>query len=467
MKNILIGTSDNEVIRIIRNSLSSKYKIDTALNKEECLKVFQHKEYDYLFIDITFLQNETACDYKKELQEYWQIFTDTEFFVMVSQEKIREAVNVVKAGASNYLTYPLHKEEIAFVIKNSDEQIRVYSELDYFRNLSWRADSNAVLRTNSPLMHEIYSKVRAVSQTETTVLLTGETGTGKSIIAKLIHQHSRRSDKQFISLHCGALPDSLLESELFGHEKGAFTGAVRRKMGKFEIANSGTIFLDEIGTISATMQIKLLQIIQEKTYERVGGESTLKADVRIIAATNTDLDKMCEAGKFRRDLFYRLNVFPIEIPPLRERIEDIPIFVEHFLKKLNKLAAKNISAVHPEVLEAFYAYEWPGNIRELENLFERAYILETSSILTPKSFPLMLFKEKAKKFIAMVDTSLTLEEIRKKEIERIEMQYLEQLLKKHHGKINDTAKAAGVGVRQLHKLLTRYNLHKEDFKDSQ
>jgi transcriptional regulator with GAF, ATPase, and Fis domain len=284
------------------------------------------------------------------------------------------------------------------------------------------------------------------------------------VIAQLVHQHSKRSEKQFISVHCGGIPDSLLESELFGHEKGAFTGAIRRKLGKFEIAHSGTIFLDEIGTISTAMQISLLQILQDRTFQRVGGEHVLKADVRVIAATNTNLLKMVEEGTFRSDLYYRLNVFPIELPRLEDRIEDIPILVENFLKRLNKVNAKHINDIHPEVLDAFQCYPWPGNIRELENLLERAYILELSSILTPKSFPADLFRNGKKKNKNSVDTSLTLHEVRQREIERAERQYLNELLLKNHGKIKPTARDAGIGERQLNKLMHRYGILKEDFK---
>jgi len=265
------------------------------------------------------------------------------------------------------------------------------SELDYLRDRFWQEDSLEIVRTRSPLMKRLFDKVRSVAPTKSTVLLNGETGTGKGVLARLIHQHSNRKDGPFISVHCGAIPDTLLESELFGHERGAFTGAVRRKLGKFEIAQGGTIFLDEIGTITPSAQIKLLEILQDGTFHRVGGEERIEANMRVIAATNADLRKMCEAGQFRKDLYYRLNVFPLEIPPLKERMEDIGYIVEVILKKLNKFDLKEIHDIHPHVIDAFGNYPWPGNIRELENLMERAYILEESPILMPDSFPDELF----------------------------------------------------------------------------
>jgi len=200
------------------------------------------------------------------------------------------------------------------------------SKLDYFRNSFWQKDSLGLVQTNSPFMKKVYSNVMSVAPTKTTVLLTGETGTGKGVMAKLIHSHSNRKDNIFISINCGAIADNLVESELFGHEKGAFTGALKRKLGKFEITRGGTIFLDEIGTISPSAQVKLLHVLQEKSFQRVGGNDTLESDVRIIAATNMDLKEMCDKGLFRRDLYYRLNVFPIEIPPLRQRSEDVGSF---------------------------------------------------------------------------------------------------------------------------------------------
>lgn len=295
-------------------------------------------------------------------------------------------------------------------------------------------------------------------------MLYGETGTGKTLMAKLIHQHSNRRKAQFISVHCGAMPDTLLESELFGHEKGAFTGAVRRKLGKFEIARGGTIFLDEIGTITPAAQIKLLEILQDGIFQRVGGEQTLEANARVIAATNTDLKRMCNDGLFRKDLYYRLNVFPIEIPSLKQRIEDIPHLADFFLKKLKRFYPKEIYRIHPYVIEAFKKYDWPGNIRELENLIERAYILEDSTVLTPESFPNELLGSGAGMPYLSSDFSLTLAQMRKRGIEEIERNYLRRLLSHHRGKIGDSADQAGVSTRQLNKLMNKYGIRKEEFK---
>jgi len=338
------------------------------------------------------------------------------------------------------------------------------SELDYLRDRFWQEDSLEIVRTRSPLMKTVFDKVRSVAPTKSTVLLNGETGTGKGVLARLIHHHSNRKDGPFISVHCGAIPDTLLESELFGHEKGAFTGAVRRKLGKFEIAQGGTNFLDEIGTITPSAQIKLLEILQDGTFHRVGGEETIEANVRVIAATNADLQKMCNEGQFRKDLYYRLNVFPVEIPPLRDRIEDVAYIVDVILKRVNKFHSKEIHDTDPRVIEAFGKYSWPGNIRELENLMERAYILEESPILTPESFPNELFTSDPSQVQVVADISVTLAEVRRKAIEQTEAYYLKGLLAASKGRIKETAGAAGISPRQLHKLMKKYGIRKEEFK---
>ncbi len=341
------------------------------------------------------------------------------------------------------------------------------SELDYLRDKFWRVDSLDVVRTNNLHMQKVFDQIRSVAPTKSTVLLMGETGTGKTLMAKLIHQHSNRGDDPFISVHCGAIPETLLESELYGHERGAFTGSIRQKLGRFEIAGDGTIFLDEIGTITAAAQVKLLQILQDGTFQRIGGEEILKANVRVIAATNSDLLAMCDTGEFRKDLYYRLNVFPIQIPPLRKRLEDLSQICNSILDKLNKFESKEIHDIDDQVIEAFQRYTWPGNIRELENLIERAYILETSSILTVDSFPSELF-EHDPGIDTSVDTAFrSLAETRRQGIESLERNYIRELLKRCHGKINDSARKAGISPRQLNKLMHRYRISKEEFKKRQ
>lgn len=468
MKFVLVVTGDYKAYNTIRLSLGPEYKVDLARDKTSSFEMFRKKNYELLFIDIVVLCGELSQngyhDYKKDLQPFWQISSSAEIIILSSQETIREAVYAVKAGADSYLTYPINRDEVRYVTESIYEFTIMQQELDYLRGRFWQNDSLHLVQTNSPAMKKVFDKVRSVAPTRATVLLTGETGTGKSVIAKLIHRHSSRSDSQFISVHCGAIPDTLLESELFGHEKGAFTGAVRKKLGKFEIAHGGTIFLDEIGTITPAAQIKLLQVLQERSFQRVGGEKNIEVDVRIIAASNIDLKKLSNEGVFRNDLYYRLNVFPIDIPPLRDRIEDLPLLVDLFLKRLNKIYPKEIHDIHPQVMEAFEKYPWPGNIRELENLIERGFILETASILTPKSFPGELFPSETCRPEISPDISLPLAEVRHRGIEQIERYYLRNLLSAHKGRINNAARAAGVSVRQLHKLLTRYGIHKEEFR---
>jgi DNA-binding NtrC family response regulator len=465
MKSILVASTDRADFKLFRSCFRSEYRIEKAISKDAAFDALRKNRFDLLFIDLEMLRTSSPeMGYKIALQPFWHLYPSIQIIVMSEPESIREAVAAVKAGANNYITYPINPDELKYVAESVKETVILQSELNYLRDQFWEVDSLEIVHTENDEMKNVFDKIRSVAPTKSTVLLSGETGSGKGVLAKLIHRHSNRKDSQFISIHCGAIPDTLLESELFGHEKGAFTGAVRRKLGKFEIAMGGTIFLDEIGTITPSAQIKLLQVLQDGTMSRVGGEEIIEANVRTIAATNTDLKKMSDEGLFRKDLYYRLNVFPIEIPPLRERIEDIPYFVDIFLKKLNKFSPKEIYDVHSEVMEAFIRYSWPGNIREMENLMERAYILETSSVLTPESFPKELFKSDLQSFLTRNAFPIPLAEARRKGIEEIERRYLKEVLTRHKGKINTSAKDAGITTRQLNKLMKKYELRKEDFK---
>jgi transcriptional regulator with GAF, ATPase, and Fis domain len=326
-------------------------------------------------------------------------------------------------------------------------------------------DTRMMLQLKSAAMHSVYAKVKAVADTRTTVLLVGETGTGKGVMARLLHEMSPRRSGPFISLHCSAVPDSLLESELFGHERGAFTGAYKRHIGKFELARQGSLFLDEIGTISLASQTKLLKVLQDRTFQRIGGERELDVEARIIAATNHDLMDLCSRGFFRQDLFYRLNVFPIHLPPLRERREDIMALADHFLGQLNSMYGKGIVQLHPRVVAALLSHHWPGNIRELENLLERAYLLEQTRELNPRSFPAELLDlENVPLASISVDTTQTLAAVREAAVRQAEHTYLRRLLTANRGRIDRSAAQAGISVRQLNNLMHKYHLNKEDFK---
>ena len=447
-----------EHFRQIRSCFRHEYSAEHAVSKDIALRMLRERHYVFIFFDLEMLKESAAGNgYKAALQPLWYADPAARIIIMTPPEHIRETVMAVKAGADNYLTCPVCPDEVKYLTENTYES-------DYMPDTFWQSDSLPFVQTRSPEMKKVFDKIRSVASTKSTVLLIGETGTGKGVMARLIHSHSNRKNAHLISVHCGAIPDTLLESELFGHEKGSFTGAVRKKLGKFEIADQGTIFLDEIGTVTPSAQIKLLQILQDGTLNRVGGEDVVETNVRVIAATNSDLKKMSDNGQFRRDLYYRLNVFPIQIPPLRERIEDIPFLVETFLKKLNRFHSKEIHDVHPQVTESFKKYSWPGNIRELENIMERAYILETSSVLTPESFPSELFEAGSESAFFSLNSSMPLGEVRRKGIEDIERRYFKELLSRNKGKIRTSADEAEISTRQLHKLLKKYNIHKENFK---
>ena len=465
MRTILVVSKHQEAFYAVSASFSKGYSVEKASTRDAALEMIRKRRSDFVFIDLEILRESVAGNqYKVALEPLWHLYPTIEIIVMAPQEMIREVVMAVKAGASTYLTYPIKPEEVRYITESLHKSIIEESELDYLRDKFWQGEALDFIQTKSSVMRNVFNKVRSVATTRSTVLLTGETGTGKGELAKLIHRHSNRQDAQFIAVHCGAIPDTLLESELFGHEKGAFTGAVKRKLGKFEIANGGTIFLDEIGTITPSAQIKLLQVLQDRTFQRVGGEATIEVDVRIIAASNMDLKKMCDEGQFRKDLYYRLNVFPIEVPSLKERIEDVPHLVEVFLEKMNRFNTKEIHDVDSQVIEAFMEYSWPGNIRELENLIERAYILESSLVLTPESFPGELFESEFSSASVPANPILSLVETRNREVENIERRYLKQLLSRNKGKIKDSAHNAGITTRQLHKLMKKYDFRKEVFK---
>lgn len=466
MENLLIATTNQNSQQKMRECLASNYTLSIVSDLKNFWTLLKNKRYDCLFIDYEFLTNTLIKEQDSNLllKPILEIHPKLPIIILAKQDHMQETVNTINLGAHGYLNYPLETSEILFTLESLQETLIQKSELLFLRDQFWKKEAREVIATEASLMKAVYDKLKSAAPTKANILLIGETGTGKGVLARLIHQHSTRFENQFIAVHCGAVPDNLIESELFGHEKGAFTGALHRKLGKFEVAHGGTLFLDEIGTMPMTAQIKLLNILQDKTLQRVGGNETISTDVRIIAATNANLKEMVKAGNFREDLYFRLNVFPIEIPPLRERIEDITLLLNLFIKRLNLEYSKSIKGALPKVIDALQSYSWPGNIRELENLIERAYILETSDFLSAESFPSDFFTFQTAGNPNDIDLNITLAEARRIGIENIEKRYLRELLSAHQGKISESAQAAGISSRQLHKLMTKHAIKKEDFK---
>jgi DNA-binding NtrC family response regulator len=353
-------------------------KIICATNGSDAKKIIEKEEIAFAMLDYK-LPDTTGIELLKLIKSR---YADAPVIIITGFGTIESGVEAIKEGASDYILKPFQPEKILALIK----ELQSYSELKE-ENLALREErgikySMGHLIGKSIKIRNIYNLLPNLAQTDSTVLIQGESGTGKELLANAIHQNSPRKDMPFVVANCVALTESLLESELFGHEKGAFTGAIRRKMGRFEQAGSGTIFLDEIGDVSPTAQLKLLRVLQEKKIERVGGEDTIEVNVRIIAATNKNLEDKMKKGDFREDLYYRLNVIPIFMPPLRERKEDIPILAQYFLNKISKKHKKNIKGIDNEAYRLFIDYEWPGNIRELENALERAVVIAKGNMIT-------------------------------------------------------------------------------------
>jgi DNA-binding NtrC family response regulator len=359
------------------------YETFTANNGLEALSVINEQEPDILISDMVMPE----MDGIKLLDIVTKKHSEIAVIMITAHGTIETAVETMKKGAKDYILKPLRLDEILAKVETISQLKSLMKENQYLREkLSQKYNFNNIIGKNKKML-ELFDLIKDIAKTNSTILINGESGTGKELIANAIHFNSDRIKKPFVKVNCGVLAENLLESELFGHMKGSFTGAIRDKLGRFEIANGGTIFLDEIGDISPNMQLKLLRVLQEGEFERVGGTETLKVDVRIIAATNRDLAQMMLNGEFRQDLYYRLNVIPLEVPPLRERKDDIPLLLSHFLEKFNKQFNKNIEIIEDDAMKCLQNYTWQGNIRELENLIERSVVLNKTSKLTIKDFP--------------------------------------------------------------------------------
>ncbi|HEM49578.1 MAG TPA: sigma-54-dependent Fis family transcriptional regulator [Caldithrix sp.] len=378
---VLIVDDEIDSLELMQELFESKgYISDTATNGVEAINKIKLQEPDIVLTDIRMPE----MDGMQLLNFLIKDHPNIPVIMITAHGTVEAAVEAMRIGAKDYILKPIRLDEILAKVERITQLNSLIKENEYLLNrLQQTYDfTNMIGKTDK--VQELFKLVKDVAATNTTVLIRGESGTGKELIANAIHYNSTRVKRPFVKVNCGVLAESLLESELFGHVRGAFTGAIKDKIGRFELANGGTLFLDEIGDISLNMQLKLLRVLQEGEFERVGGTETLKVDVRIIAATNKDLERAMDEGKFRQDLYYRLNVIPIEVPPLRERKDDIKYLIYYFMEKFNKIYGKNISEIDPKAMTLMENYQYPGNIRELENLIERIVVLDKrGSIKTP------------------------------------------------------------------------------------
>ncbi len=445
----------------LRKSLSvfltkNGYKIISAENGEQGIKLLKNKAVDLVLLDIRMpgMDGITVLKRIKKLSPYLNVIIITGFGT------VETAVEAMKEGAIDYITKPFDLHELK-------AKIEKYIELEYLlikNRVEKERDEVNCSRFNGIIgkskdMQEIYQLIDKITSSDVTVLILGESGVGKEMVARSIYEKSLRSDAPFVKLNCAAIPEHLLESELFGYEKGAFTGASQQKKGLFELANEGTIFLDEIGDMSLATQSKILRILQEGEFQRVGGIETLKANVRIIAATNIDIQKAISQGKFREDLYYRLNVVRITIPPLRKRVEDIPLLTTEFFNNYNKKYGKNIRGVSPEAMRLLMTYDWPGNVRELKNVCEQVVVLNETNIITAEDLP-----EEIKSIDVNTDygdsSNQSLKDITRNLTIEIEKKIILDTLEETNWNRNETAEKLGITTRTLYNKIKEYELEK-------
>jgi len=457
---ILVVDDDAVARELLADALKKEgYEVEAFSNGEEAIERGRRGWVDLVLTDIKM----GTVDGLTVLREFKRFSPDTSIVLLTSFGSLEGAIEAIKQGAYDYLAKPFKKEEIKLVVRRSLDHCQLVRENARYRDeLKGREDWSPLVGS-SPAMLEVYKLVARVSEGRSTVLLQGESGTGKELIARAIHANSPRREKPFIPVNCGALPDTLLESEMFGYEKGAFTGAVGIKAGLFEAANGGTLFLDEIGELGPALQVKLLRVMQDQEVRRVGGTTSLKVDVRIIAATNRDLEQFVKEGKFRDDLYYRLNVVRITLPTLAERKEDIPMLAHHFLQKYAGGSARAVRGFLPDTMTLLTQYRWPGNVRELENAIERAVSLSHGPLLTPDDLPSALRQpgstsgDKTDGSDQHDEVCLTLEEVEKRHLIRV--------LKETKGNKVKAAKILGIDRRTLYRMAERFGLDLGDDSD--
>uniref|UniRef100_A0A7V2ZIC5 Sigma-54-dependent Fis family transcriptional regulator n=1 Tax=Ignavibacterium album TaxID=591197 RepID=A0A7V2ZIC5_9BACT len=447
-KHRILVVDDEEIVRqsLLAWFKEDGYEVDTAENADAALRLFEKGKYALILLDIK-MPGMSGMDLLVKLKEY---DPDAIIILITAYASVSSAVKALKSGAYDYITKPIDPDELSHIVEKALYQ----KDLEH-ENVKLKESIDEITKPDNLIgeshqMKEIYSLINTVAQTDTTVLILGESGTGKELVAKAIHLNSKRKYFPLVTVNCGALPESLLESELFGHEKGAFTGAHYRRKGKFEMANGGTIFLDEIGTISNKVQVELLRVIETKQFTRVGGSETITSDFRVIAATNENLEELVKEGKFREDLYYRLNVFTIHIPPLRERIEDIPLLANYFLKKFTTSMNKKVTGISDEAMSFLMKYKWPGNVRELENAIERAVVVCRNDKIQFDDLPFR------------ISSNSLYSEVEDKSLSEVEKRHIALVLQENNWNISKSAEDLKIDRVTLYNKIKKYGLRKPE-----
>ncbi|MFQ5605017.1 MAG: sigma-54-dependent transcriptional regulator [bacterium] len=459
---ILIIDDDKQLLvscsKIFKNN--GRYQVVTMHDSRQALSEIETGQYDVIISDLS-MPDMSGMDL---LHKAKLIAPDVPFVIFSAYGNVERVVEAMREGAFDFIEKPFKADRLKVVVEKSLSHRNLYKEKRALENQLQQRYSFDNIIGKSPVMQRVFDMIARVADGESNIAIIGESGTGKELVARSIHVHSYRSSRAFVPVNCGAFPENLFESELFGYEKGAFTGAFRRKPGLLEFADGGTFFLDEICELSPTLQVKLLRMLQDKKIRRVGGTELVDVDVRIISASNLKMEEALESGALREDLYYRLNVISIHLPPLRERREDIPILCKHFIEKYIKLSPKNIKGFSEEALRYLENYNWPGNVRELENVIERAITLAATDWIQPVDLPDKIVGRQDSVQTVQIDTPLKV--AKDQVLAQFECEYLVKMLTRHNGNITQAAKNSGIDRRSFHRLLNRYKINSRDWKQN-
>jgi len=459
---ILVVDDETPILKVMEANLKREgYEIHTAEDGLLALEKLKCESYDTVILDYM-MPNLNGLELMEKMTS---LGIEVPVVVVTAHGTIEQAVQAMQMGAVNYLTKPVNYYELVLVVKNAVQQQNLRIEVKRLRReVSSRYGFENIVGKNEK-MQTIFALIADLAETDATVMIRGDTGTGKELIAKALHFNSSRKNGEFVRVSCVALTETLLESELFGHEKGAFTGAFKTRIGRFEQADGGTLFFDEIGDIPPSTQSKLLRFLQEKEFERVGGNRTIKTDLRIISATNRDLEKAVANGEFREDLFYRLNVLPIEVPPLRERLDDIPLLAFHFLKLYSERFKRSVKDISQDAIQMLVCQDWPGNIRELENIIERAVILEKSEKISIETLSSCIKRSEDSSYRYFVNENIPYIKLKAELVDKFEREYITRLLRKNNGCIKAAANGAGIHYKNFCDKMKRHEISKWDYKE--